>query len=214
MTTIREKHSRAIRWTHWLNFPLLTLMVWSGWLIYWANPQIVPLPDSVADALHIDHKLALGLGWHFALAWIFTVNGLLYLAYITFSGEWRELVPTRSSFGEAIQVMLHDLKIRKEPLPVTGKLNGAQRFAYTGVLVLAAGAVISGLAVWKPVQLGWLTQLLGGYEAARLEHFICMVLIVAFFFVHIAQVIRAGWNNARAMMAGYEVVEDGTNDSH
>lgn len=212
--TIREKHSRAIRWCHWLNFPLLTLMVWSGILIYWANPAFLPLPDKIADALMIDRKLAIGLGWHFALAWLLVANGIIYLLYLAVSGEWRELVPRRESFREALLVTLHDLKLRKEAPPQSGKLNGAQRIAYTSVLLLTAGAVISGVAIWKPVQLGWITEALGGYEAARLEHFVFMGAIVAFFFVHIAQVIRAGWNNARAMLVGYEVVENGTDEKH
>lgn len=210
---IREKHSRALRWLHWINFPLLTLMVWSGILIYWANPAYIPLPDPVAEALKLDARLAIGIGWHFAIAWVFVVNGLLYLAYLAWSGEWREIVPRRDSFKEALLVTLHDLKLRKEAPPMTGKMNGAQRFAYTGVIVLSAVAVISGVAIWKPVQIGWLTELLGGYEPSRFIHFVCMVLISAFFFVHVAQVIRAGWNNMRAMIAGYEVVENGTDEN-
>ncbi|MES2963812.1 MAG: cytochrome b/b6 domain-containing protein [Bdellovibrionota bacterium] len=214
MVTIREKHSRAIRWCHWLNFPLLTLLVWSGILIYWANPAYVPLSDSVSKTLMINNKLAVGLGWHFALAWFFIVNGIVYLAYLMISGEWRELVPERSSFREALLVTAHDLRLRKEAPPQKGKLNGAQRIAYTAVLLLSAGAVLSGVAIWKPVQLSWLTEALGGYEAARLEHFVFMVLISGFFLVHVAQVIRAGWNNLRAMLVGYEVVENGTDEKN
>jgi thiosulfate reductase cytochrome b subunit len=214
MPVIREKHSRALRWLHWINFPLLTLMVWSGILIYWANPAYIPLPDRVAEALYLDARLAIGLGWHFALAWLFVVNGLSYLVYLAWSGEWREIVPRRESFKDAWLVMLHDLKLLKHAPPKTGKMNGAQRFAYTGVILLSALAVVSGVAIWKPVQIGWLTEAFGGYETSRFIHFVCMSLIVAFFFVHVAQVLRAGWNNMRAMIAGYEVVENGTDDKH
>ncbi|MEK7358382.1 MAG: cytochrome b/b6 domain-containing protein, partial [Bdellovibrionota bacterium] len=203
-----------IRWCHWFNFPLLTLLVWSGILIYWANPAFLPFPDSLAEALGLDRKLAIGLGWHFALSWLFVVNGLFYVAYLAITGEWRDLVPRRDSFREAIAVALHDIGLRKSAPPRAGKLNGAQRIAYTSVLVFSLGAVLSGIAIWKPVQFGTLTELLGGYEAARLQHFVFMTLIVAFFFVHVAQVIRAGWNNLRAMMVGYEVVENGTDEKH
>ena len=181
-------------------------MVWSGILIYWANPAYLPLPKWLATTLNLDHRLADGLGWHFALAWFFVINGIIYVSYLVTSGEWRDLVPRPSSFREALLVAAHDLGVRKTPPPTTGKLNGAQRIAYTSVLILALGSVVTGLAIAKPVQIGWLTETLGGYEAARLEHFVFMTLIIAFFAVHIAQVIRAGWNNFRAMIAGFEVI--------
>lgn len=213
MPVIREKHVRAIRWCHWLNFPLLTLMVWSGLLIYWANPAYLPLPESVAEFLKLDHRLAVGMGWHFALAWLFIANGLVYVAYLAISGEWRELVPQRGSLREALRVVAHDLHLMKEAPAKTGKLNGAQRIAYTGVLLLSLLTTVTGIAIWKPVQLSWLTESLGGYEAARFQHFVGMSAIVLFFFVHVAQVARAGWNNLRAMLVGYEVVENGTDEN-
>ena len=107
--------------------------------------------------------------------------------------------------AEAWQVVLHDLGIRNQPLPQR-KFNGAQRLAYTGVIAMGAGSLLTGLAIYKPVQLAWLASLLGGYPMARLEHFGLTIGYVLFFFVHIAQVIRAGWNNFRAMVIGVEVV--------
>ena len=83
------------------------------------------------DALHVDHRLAEGMAWHFTFMWFFAINGLLTCTYTFWSGEWRELVPNRHTFAEAWQVVLHDLGIRKQPLP-RRKFNGAQRLAYTG----------------------------------------------------------------------------------
>jgi thiosulfate reductase cytochrome b subunit len=148
------------------------------------------------------------MAWHFAFMWLFALNGLLYVAYTLVSGEWRYLVPNRRAFGEAWQVVLHDLRIRREPLP-RRKFNGAQRIAYTGVIAMGAGSLLTGLAIYKPVQLSWLTSALGGYQAARLEHFSLTILYVLFFVVHIVQVIKSGWNNARAMIIGVEVTADG-----
>jgi hypothetical protein len=88
------------------------------------------------------------------------------------------------------------------------KFNGAQRLAYTGVVAMGAGSLLTGLAIYKPVQLAWLTALLGGYTLARLEHFVLTVGYVAFFVIHITQVVRAGWNNFRAMVIGVEVAKD------
>ena len=157
--------------------------------------------------MHVDHRLAEGMAWHFTFMWFFAINGLLYVAYTFWSGEWRELVPNRHTFAEAWQVVLHDLGIRKQPLP-RRKFNGAQRLAYTGVIAMGAGSLLTGLAIYKPVQLAWLTTLLGGYPLARLEHFVLAVGYVAFFVIHITQVIRAGWNNFRAMVIGVEVAKD------
>lgn len=205
---IAEKHPRPIRWAHWINFPLLGLMIWSGILIYWANDAYYfRIPDAVAVPLGLDHRLAEGMGWHFFLMWPFALNGIFYVGYLAFSGEWRELLPDRASFREALLVTLHDLRLRKEAPPLRGKFNGAQRFAYTGAILLGVAALVTGLAIYKPVQAGWLTQLLGGYEAARREHFLVMLGFTGFFAVHVAQVIRAGWNNFRAMVAGYEIVQ-------
>lgn len=216
MQRLEPKHPRAIRWFHWINFPLLSLMIWSGLIIYWANDVYLIgfgrftafhfFPDAVYNTLGIDHRLAEGMAWHFFLMWLFALNGVAYVLYTAISGEWRYLLPNRHSFGEALQVMLHDLGIRKEPLP-PAKFNGAQQIAYTSIVLMGAGSLITGLAIWKSVQLGWLTALLGGYKAARLEHFALTIGYVLFFLVHISQVIRAGWNNFRAMVTGYEIVE-------
>jgi len=205
---LQKKHPLAIRWFHWVNFPLLALMIWSGVLIYWAWPAYVPvkLEQSTWRALHVNNRLAEGMALHFFFMWFFAVNGFLYVLYTIVSGEWRELVPRRGTLRDAWQVMLHDLRIRTEPLP-KAKFNGAQRLAYTTVVVMGAGSLLSGLAIYKPVQLSWLTWLFGGYQGARFVHFWLTAGYVAFFFVHLLQVARAGWNNFRAMVIGVEVVE-------
>jgi thiosulfate reductase cytochrome b subunit len=200
---------------HWINFPLLSIMIWSGILIYWADDVYrVGLgkttlfhffPDWVYQTFHLDHSLALGMAWHFTFMWFFAINGFVYVLYTALSGEWRYLVPNRNSIREAIQVTLYDLKLSKVH-PPRRKFNGAQQFAYSGIILMGLGSLITGLAIWKSVQFGWLTNLLGGYMAARMEHFLLTCGYVAFFVVHIAQVIRAGWNNFRAMVTGYEVV--------
>jgi thiosulfate reductase cytochrome b subunit len=145
------------------------------------------------------------MAYHFTFMWFFAVNGLCYVLYTFISGEWRHLLPNRQTPREAWQVVLHDLKLRKEPLP-PAKFNAAQRLAYTGVVLMGAGSLLTGLAIYKPTQLAWLTSLLGGYSWARLEHFALTIGYVLFFVVHITQVIRAGWNNFRAMVTGYELV--------
>lgn len=213
---LEKKHPLAIRWLHWISFPLLAMMIWSGILIYWANAaygikifgyelfHFFPAP--FYEFLGIPFRLAEGISLHFFFMWFFTVNGIIYVFYLIFSGEWRVLLPIPSSFKRAPLVALHDLHIVKK-LPPQGKYNDAQRIAYTGVILLGAGSVITGLAIYKPLQLAWLTALLGGYDWARWEHFWLMILFVLFFVVHVVQVALAGWSNFRSMITGYEIVK-------
>jgi thiosulfate reductase cytochrome b subunit len=217
MPRLERKHSLATRLFHWMNAPVLAVMIWSGLLIYWAN-DIYEIrlgritlfhffPAWVYRTFSLDHRLAEGMAWHFMFMWFFALNGFFYVLYTALSGEWRHLVPNRQTFREARDVVLHDLGLRKQPLP-RRKFNGAQRLAYTGVVAMGAGSLVTGLAIYKPTQLGWLTALLGGYPVARIEHFVLTLGYVAFFIIHIAQVVRAGWNNFRAMVIGVEVTGD------
>ena len=215
MRRLEKKHPRAIRWMHWINFPVLFLMIWSGLLIYWANSVyrigfgsftlFQFFPDRFFNFLGVGHRLADGMALHFFFMWFFAINGLVYVIYTVVSGEWRHLLPNRKSFQEAIQVLLHDLHLSKHH-PPPRKFNGAQQIAYTSVILMGAGSVLTGLAIYRPVQFAWLSNLLGGYESARWEHFWLAIGYCLFFLVHIAQVIRAGWNNFRAMVTGYELV--------
>ena len=217
MAKIVKKHPLVIRWNHWINFPVLSTMIWSGLLIYWANDVyrlgwgdktlIQFFPQSFYDTLHIPFKLSQGMAFHFLFMWFFFFNGLVYILYTVISGEWRLLLPDRHSFREAWLVVLHDLHIRKG-IPPQDKYNAAQRIAYSAIIIMGMGSVITGLAIYKPVQLGWLCALCGGYEFARILHFALTIGYVLFFLVHIIQVILAGWNNFRAMVTGFEIVKE------
>jgi thiosulfate reductase cytochrome b subunit len=217
MRRLDTKHPLAIRWCHWVNAPLLLVMLWSGLLIYWANDVyririgrrtvFAFFPDRFFTALGVPYRLAEGMSLHFFFMWLFALNGVLYVGYTIVSGEWRFLVPNRHSVREAIQVTLHDLGLRK-PAPPPRKFNGAQQIVYTGVILMGAASLVTGLAIYKPVQLAWLSAALGGYAATRVIHFSLAVGYVLFFVVHMAQVARAGWNNFRSMVTGYEIVTD------
>lgn len=214
MKKLERKHPLAIRWFHWINFPILFGMIYTGLLIYWAyDPYRIGLgaftlfhffPDWFYNILGLPHRLSEGMAWHFFLMWTFTINGFLYVAYTVVSGEWRYLVPNRHSFRDAMEVTLYDLGLRKQ-LPPQSKYNGAQRIAYSGIVAMGFGSLVTGLAIYKYVQFAWIARLLGGYQAARLEHFLLTMGYLFFFLVHISQVIRAGWNNFRAMITGYEI---------
>ena len=211
----RLRHPRAIRWTHWINFPLLIVMVWSGLRIYWAEDVyafgfgswqwFAFFPESVYETLGLERRLARGMAFHFAFGWLFVINGLVYAVYLAVTREWRHIIPDRRAWREAGQVVLRDLRLRRTA-PPQGLYNAAQRIAYTTALLMAAIVVVSGFAIYKPTQLHPLPLLFGGYQGARLVHFWMTIGLVLFFLVHSLQVLRAGWKNFRAMVTGYEVV--------
>lgn len=211
---LEKKHPLAVRWLHWINFPLLFLMIWSGLLIYWAN-QVYGIkigdyelfhffPAWFYEYLGIPFRLADGLQLHFFLMWFFIINGVLYVLYTIFSGEWRALLPVPGSLKRALQVTLYDFKLSKYH-PPQGKYNDAQRIAYTSAILMGVGSTLTGLAIYKPTSFAWLTAIFGGYEWARWAHFWLTVMFVLFFLVHVAQVAKAGWNNFRSMITGYEM---------
>jgi thiosulfate reductase cytochrome b subunit len=222
---LERKHPLAIRWMHWINFPVLFTMIWSGLLIYWNDSDnayrhphevyrigVGPLtlvrmfPDWFYTNRFWDvrYHVTEGLGYHFFFVWIFAINGLLYVGYLLISGNWRLMVPTKKSWTEAIQVTLFDLGLSKAAPPVR-KYNGAQKIAYTAIILMGAGMLVTGLAIYKPTQAHWLTTLLGGYEMARWEHFWITIGFCGFFLLHVFQVIKTGWNNFRGMVSGMEI---------
>src|ERR1700761_7542133 len=153
-----RKHPLAIRWMHWVNFPVLFTMIWSGLLIYWNDsdnayhhPHAVYriglgpftpfrfFPHWFWKAINAPYHVTEGLGYHFFFMWIFAINGILYVTYLLISGEWRVLVPERRSFVDAIRVTLVDLHILKS-LPPQGKYNGAQKIAYSAVVLMGLGS--------------------------------------------------------------------------
>jgi thiosulfate reductase cytochrome b subunit len=210
-----EKHPRAIRWMHWFNFPILSVMIWSGLRIYWSfdytrGPgrfgENTLIPNGVYEALDLDRKLARGLSFHFNFGWLFVLNGIAYVLYLAFSKEWKHIVPRLTDLKNIPATMLHDLG-RRDEKPEQGQYNVMQQLAYTTVTVMGAIIVATGFAIYKPTQLWWLTTAFGGYETARAIHFLMTVGLVGFFGIHILQVIRAGFSNFWSMVTGYELEE-------
>jgi len=177
-------HPLVVRVTHWINAVAVLIMVTSGWRIYNASP----LFDFRFPAdLTLGGWLAGALQWHFAAMWLFALNGLVYVVYGIVSGHFRrKLLPI------APRAILRDVrqalrgKLAHDDLSV---YNAAQRAAYLAIIVALAVLILSGLAIWKPVQLQGLAGLMGGYEGARLLHFFAMALMVAIVLVHILMVI-------------------------
>lgn len=187
-------------------------MVGSGLRIFNAYPGFAARGGSfccypfegqpVPEWLTFGGWLAGARNWHFAMMWLLVVNGLVYLGWIYLHGEWRDLVPRRSDRGEVWQMIRFYLTLRSDH-PHQGKHNALQKLSYFAVPLIGGAAVVSGLAIWKPVSLGWLTDLLGGYVWARYWHFLAMLALVAFTMVHVIMVIAVDPYSMRSMLTGH-----------
>jgi thiosulfate reductase cytochrome b subunit len=180
VATTRTIHPLWVRVTHWINAVAIVVMVGSGWQVYDASPLF---PFTFPRAITIGGWLAGALLWHFAAMWLLVANGLVYVTLGIATGRFRrKLLPLRPAD------VAGDLRAA-----LTGRLahddlsvyNAVQKLLYAGVILAGVVIVASGLAIWKPVQLWWLAGLMGGYEAARVVHFLAMSAIVLFVVVHI-----------------------------
>jgi thiosulfate reductase cytochrome b subunit len=207
-----KRHHWIVRFTHWATLVLLIGMVTSGLQIYGAyakfgergGPYYVnPLQDAGFPGWsRLGGWLAGGLNWHFALMWGLVGVGLLYLCYLVASGEWRSLLFRPKDVRGAIAMQQYYLRLRKDH-PPQGKHNPLQKLAYTFIVLLGLLSVLSGLAIYKPVQFAWLTTLLGGFQAARYWHFWAVWIFVAFTIVHVVLVFAVDPPSLRAMLTGW-----------
>jgi thiosulfate reductase cytochrome b subunit len=189
-------HPIWLRVTHWINALAMVVMIGSGWEIYNASPLFgFTYPKSIT----LGGWLAGALLWHFAAMWVLAVNGLIYLVLGLATGRfWRKLLPLRpgdviADAGAALRG-----KLAHDDLSV---YNAVQKLLYLGVILTGIVIVLSGLSIWKPVQLQELTALFGGYDAARYVHFFAMVAIVGFLVVHVVMAFLVP-KSLRAMITG------------
>ena len=185
-----------VRVTHWLNALGAILMVMSGWRIYNASPIF---PFRFPGGLTLGGWLAGALQWHFAVMWLLGVNGLVYLVLNLLTGRIRRrffpLSPRQ--FGVDFAAALRGHLSHDDP----ARYNAVQKAAYVGAVLLLVLMVLSGLVLWKSVQFPWLRGLLGGYNGARLVHFLAMCGLVFFFVVHVTMVARVP-RTLRVMIVG------------
>jgi thiosulfate reductase cytochrome b subunit len=206
-----KRYHGLVRVAHWLNAIVLLGMIASGLQIYAAfshfGPRGVPYPNPLdGQALpgwaRLGGWLAGGLNWHFALAWPFVITGLVYLAFLAVTGEWRSLLFRPRDVGPAVQMQLYYLRLRPTH-PPQGKHNALQKGAYTFIVLLGALSALTGFAIYKPVQLAWLTRLFGGYELARYWHFWAVWIFVGFTLLHVALVFLVDPASLRGMVTGW-----------
>jgi thiosulfate reductase cytochrome b subunit len=201
-------HPLALRIMHWINAIAMLIMIGSGWEIY--NDEVI------FGWLHFPHWMTVGDGpegalqWHFAAMWILMINGLCYLAYGLASGRFRrKLVPIWPR--ELIATIQDALRFKLGHDDIT-HYNAVQKLLYVSIIVIIVVQVLSGFAVWKPIQLSELSALFFGFQGSRLAHFVGMALIVGFLVVHVALALLVP-KTIKAMLTGGPVVDD-DQDTH
>ena len=180
----RRLHPVPVRIMHWINAAVMMVMITSGWGIY--------DDDVIIHGLHFSGFWRLGdwaawsLNWHLAGMWFFGINGLVYLIYGLVTGRFRErLLPIRRR--DLIHTVIDTLhfKFAHDDLTV---YNAVQKVLYIVVILAGIDQVLTGLAIWKPVQFSGLVTLFGGFQTARVFHFAGMVVIVGFLILHVVVV--------------------------
>jgi thiosulfate reductase cytochrome b subunit len=189
-------HPGWVRVTHWINAVAMLVMIGSGWEIYNASPLFgFRFPGSIT----LGGWLAGALLWHFAAMWVLAVNGLVYIALGFLTGRFRrKFLPIRPREVIADAKAALTFKLSHQDISV---YNSVQRLLYVGVILAGVVIVLSGLAMWKPVQLQELAAVFGGYDAARYVHFFAMAAIVGFLVVHVLLALIVP-KSLRAMVRG------------
>ena len=201
-----------VRFTHWVNVVAVIIMAGSGMRIFNAHPAFARPGESfplnpweghpIPDWLTFGAWLGGARHWHFAMMWLLVANGLLYLGFIYLHGEWRDLVPRRGDARDSIEMIKFYLFVRRDH-PHQGKHNALQKSAYFAMPILAIIIVVSGLAIWKPVTLGFITRLFVNYKWARFVHFTAMVLLLLLAIVHVFMVFAVDPYALRSMTTGW-----------
>jgi Ni/Fe-hydrogenase b-type cytochrome subunit len=202
------EHAWPVRFSHWLNMVALFVLVGSGLQIFRAFPSFgAKIPQE--DLLHWPKAFALGgwlggaLQWHLTFMWIYIATGVFYLGYQVFSGNYRQVLFVPSDGRGVWPMARHYFFFGPKP-PATEAYNPLQKLAYTSALGLGVLSVVTGLAVWKPVQFSWLAWLMGGFHLARVWHFVVMWGILFFLLGHLVMVVLHGWNNFMSMLTGWK----------
>ncbi|HEY4872862.1 MAG TPA: cytochrome b/b6 domain-containing protein [Steroidobacteraceae bacterium] len=221
------RHSLPVRILHWINVVALCVLLMSGLQIFNAHPTLNWGKSSytgAADFLALAHGfpswmtlpggqwLAMGRRWHLFFAWVFVLNGLIYVCYCVVSRHLeRDLAPTRTDFRSIGRSVIDHLHFRHAKGEAARRYNVLQKLTYLFVIFgLLPFVVLMGWALsprLDTVVPGWV-DIVGGRQSARTLHFIAAWALVAFVLVHVFEVLISGVvNNLRSMITGRYVVE-------
>ena len=203
-----REHPWLVRFTHWLNAVTLAVMTMSGLQIFAAFPSFGPkIPQK--DMVHFPEAMRLGgwlggsLQWHLTFMWLFMACGIAYVVYLIVTGHWRRVILQPREIREIWPMARHYFLFKPKP-EQKEPYNPLQKLAYTSTIVFGVTSVLTGWMLYKPVQLGWLVRLSGGFDLVRLWHFAAMIGFLAFVPGHLVMVALHGWNNFTSMLTGWK----------
>jgi Ni/Fe-hydrogenase b-type cytochrome subunit len=202
------EHPWAVRFCHWLNTVSLIVMAASGLQIFRAFPSFgSKIPERVL--VNVPKTLTLGgwlggaLQWHMTFAWIYVATGIFYIAYQIFTGNYRQSLFVPKDLAGVWPMIRHYFFFGRKPAQ-TEVYNPLQKMAYTSAIVLGLLSVLTGIALYNPVQLSFLAALMGGFHWARLWHFCVLCALLLFILGHFSMVILHGWNNFASMLTDWK----------
>ena len=238
-----RRHHLLVRYSHWLNVPILLGLILSGMSIYWASPvyqhkpnpqtgSVDPLADiSIWICAHVPGlrhyssppdwvynyislgpgMLAAALRLHWLCAYLFMLNGLVFVLGLALGGDWRPLLPRRTDLRNATRMFWYYIGVPFAKLTCRTRLhprfntkyNALQRLAYFSAPVAGLLSILTGWAIHKPMQLHWLAWIFGGYDEARIWHFWLMFVFILFAVPHVVLVLADGWDTLRSMIVGW-----------
>jgi Ni/Fe-hydrogenase b-type cytochrome subunit len=208
MASARLEHPPLVRLSHWISALAIGILIGSGLQIFAAFPSFGDkVPEHVLfippSSILLGGWLGGALQWHLTFAWIFAGAGIAYVVYQIGSGNYRQVLFVRGDVPAVLPMVRHYFLFGPKP-PQHATYNALQKLAYTSALALGALLVITGLALYKPVQLSPVVAMLGGFRLVRVWHFAAMCGLLAFIPGHVVMVALHGWRNFGSMWDGGE----------
>ncbi len=206
--TFAQEHPWLVRFAHWLNAVTLLVLTASGMQIFEAFPSFGSKIPQV-DLIHFPEAMRLGgwlggaLQWHFTFAWLFTMTGVVYVAYLFLSGHWRQVIFQPSDIRGVWPMVRHYFFFKPKP-EQTEPYNSLQKLAYTSTILFGVISVITGFMLYQPAQLALAVKLVGGFGMVRVCHFAAMIGFLSFIPGHLVMVALHGWNNFYSMLTGWK----------
>ena len=206
--TVAYEHPLVVRFCHWLNAIALFVLVASGLRIFLAFPSLSPkIPQqnfvTYPKWLTLGGWLGGALQWHFTFMWVFVGTGIVYLAYQVATGHIKQVLFMPRDIKGVWPMARHYFLFGKK-LPLFEPYNPLQKLAYTTSIAFGVLSTITGIALFKPVQFGWLAWMMGGFHLVRGWHFFTMLGFLSFIPGHLIMVLLHGWDNFQSMLSGWK----------
>jgi Ni/Fe-hydrogenase b-type cytochrome subunit len=203
------EHPAVVRFSHWASALAIVILIMSGLQIFAAFPSFgdkIPERDLFIPpaSITLGGWLGGGLQWHLTFAWLFVAAGIAYVVYQAISGNYKQVLFAPRDVGGVWPMVRHYFFFAPKP-PQDETYNPLQKLAYTSALAFGAILVVTGVALYKPVQLSPLVTVLGGFRLVRIWHFAAMCGLLAFIPGHIIMVAIHGWRNFASMWTGGEL---------